>query len=112
MIPPEGPDGERPPIDPRIRQRRVAVLRSRGRRRLRWVLAVVGASALVVAVVALLHTPLFSARAITVTGAHPDTGTAAIVAAAGLDGHPPMISLDPGVVAGRVESLPSSPAPR
>ncbi len=105
-MPPEEPQAERPPIDPRIRQRRVAVLRSRGRHRLRWVLSVLGAAALVVAVVALLHTPLFSARAITVTGAHPDTGTAAIVAAAGLERHPLMISLDPAAVAGRVESLP------
>ena len=105
-MPPEGPPSDRPPIDPRIHQRRVAVLRSRGRRRLRWVLAVLGASALVVVVVALLHTPLFSARAITVAGAHPDTGTGAIVAAAGLGRHPPMISLNPSEVAGRVESLP------
>ena len=36
----------------------------------------------------------------------PHTGTAAIVAAAGLQGHPPMIGIDPGVVAGRVETLP------
>jgi cell division protein FtsQ len=93
-------------MDPRIRQRRVAVLRSRGRRRLHWVLAGVGSLVLVAAVVALLQTPLFSARAITVTGVHPETGTATIVAAAGLERHPPLISLNPGAVAGRVESLP------
>jgi cell division protein FtsQ len=93
-------------IDPRIRQRRVAVLRSRGRRRLRRVLTVLGAAALAVAIVAVLHTPLFSARAVTVTGVHPETGTAAIVAAAGLERHPPMISLNSAAVAGRVEALP------
>jgi cell division protein FtsQ len=103
---PEGVPGGAPPIDPRIRQRRLSVLRSRGRRRLRRVLGVLGAGALVVGVVAMLHTPLFSARAITVTGAHPETGTAAIVAAAGLGRHPPMISLNPAAVAGRVEALP------
>jgi cell division protein FtsQ len=56
--------------------------------------------------VGLLHTPLFSARAVTVAGDHPHTTTAAIVAAAGLAHHPPLISTDPGTVAGRVESLP------
>lgn len=96
----------RPPMDPRIHQRRVAVLRSRGRRRLRVVIGVLGAVAVVVAAVGVLHTPLFSARAVSVTGTHPATGTAAIVAAAGLGGHPPMISIDPGLVAGRVETLP------
>jgi cell division protein FtsQ len=113
MMPPDEPVAggqtaldERPRIDPRIRQRRLAVLRSRGRRRLRWVLGVLGGVALLVVVVAVLHTPLFGARAITVTGAHPETGTAAIVAAAGLARHPPMISLNPGAVAGRVEALP------
>lgn len=113
MIPPEDGDLKeqdppelRPPMDPRIHQRRVAVLRSRGRRRLRVVLGVLGAVVLGVAALAALHTPLFSARAVTVTGAHPATGTAAIVAAAGLGGHPPMISLNPGLVAGRVETLP------
>jgi cell division protein FtsQ len=105
--PPEVDDPRhRPPIDPRIRQRRVDVIRSRGRRRLRRVLAVLGAAALIALTVAALHTPLFSARAISVTGTHPDTGTAAIVAAAGLQRHPPLISLNPGEVAGRVEALP------
>jgi cell division protein FtsQ len=97
---------ERPPIDPRIRQRRVAVLRSRGRRRLRVLIGALGVVVLVVAMLAVLHTPLFAARAVTVSGSHPATGTAAIVAAAGLKGHPPLISLDAGAVAGRVESLP------
>jgi cell division protein FtsQ len=106
--PPPAPEfpGQRPPIDPRIRQRRVDVLRSRGRRRLRRILVVLGAAALIGLTVTALHSPLFSARAISVTGAHPATGTAAIVAAAGLQGHPPLISLNPGEVAGRVETLP------
>ena len=37
---------------------------------------------------------------VTVTGDHPNTPTAAIVRAAGLDGHPPLISVDPGPVGG------------
>jgi cell division protein FtsQ len=93
-------------IDPRIRQRRVAIQRSQGRRRLRWIIGVAVALSLVAAVVGLLHTPWFSARVVTVTGAHPHTSAAAIVAAAGLDHHPPLISTDPGATARRVETLP------
>jgi cell division protein FtsQ len=100
------PGERRAAIDPRIRQRRIEVARRRGRRRLRWILAALGVVALVVAGVAVLHTPWFSARVVTVEGAHPHTSAAAIVAAAGLGGHPPLVSVDPGATAARVESLP------
>ncbi len=106
--PPGGPtDGPPPPpIDPRIRQRRVAIRRDEGRRRLRAVAGVVAAVALVVAGWALLHTPPFSARVVTVTGSHPHTTTAAIVAAAGLEHAPPLVSVNTGAVAAKVETLP------
>jgi cell division protein FtsQ len=96
----------RPPIDPRIRQRRVAIRRSQGQRRLRWLVGALAAAVALVAAVALLHTALFSARVVTVSGAHLHTSTAAIVAAARLGGHPPLISVDPGATAARVEALP------
>ena len=66
--------GRRPSIDPRIRQRRADIQRSQGPppaaldRRARSVALV-----LVAAVVVLLHTPWFSARVVTVSGAHPHT---------------------------------------
>ena len=47
-----------------------------------------------------------SAQVVTVAGPHPNTATAAIEAAAGLGGHPPLINVDPGPVAARVEQLP------
>ncbi|MGO8873322.1 MAG: cell division protein FtsQ/DivIB [Acidimicrobiales bacterium] len=99
-------------IDPRIRQRRLSVHRSRVRRRLRWTLAALVTVAVLVGVVAVLHTPPFSARVVTVTGAHPRTSDAAIVDAAGLSHHPALISVDPGATAARVEALPFIAAAR
>jgi len=94
------------PIDPRIRQRRVEVARRRGRRRLTWIAAGGGAAALVGVALAVLHTPWMSAQVVTVTGRHPNTPTAAIESAAGLGGHPPLVDVDTGAVASRVERLP------
>lgn len=93
-------------IDPRIRQRREQVERSRTQKRLRWLAVVAGVAALVVLGVLALHTPLFEAKVVTVTGEHPNTSTLAIEAAAGVLHHPPLISVDPGPAAARVESLP------
>jgi cell division protein FtsQ len=97
---------DRPSIDPRIRQRRLAILRDRGRRRLYWIGGALGLVVLALLLLVVLHTPWFSARVVTVSGAHPHTPTASIIAAAGLDGHPPLISVDPGSTAARVEALP------
>jgi cell division protein FtsQ len=93
-------------IDPRIHQRRVDIRRLQGQRRLRWIGGALGAAVLVGLVVGLVHTPWFGAQAISVTGPHPHTPEGAIVAAAGLQHHPPLVSVDPGVVARRVEALP------
>jgi len=101
---PKGDDGA--PIDPRIRQRREQVERSQAQKRLRRALAAVVVVALVALGVFLLHTPLFEAKVVTVTGSHPNTSEAAIVAAAGLEHHPDLISVDPGPTAARIEALP------
>ena len=49
-------------IEPRLRERRVAVKRAQGRRRLRRVLLVVGVIVLVVGALAVLGSPLFAVR--------------------------------------------------
>ena len=100
------PSEKRGTIDPRIRQRRVEVARRRGRRRLRWIAAALAAVILAAVGLAVLHTPWFSARVVTVKGSHLHTSTAAILGAAGLGGHPPLVSVDPGATAARVEALP------
>ncbi len=84
----------------------MAIQRSQGRKRLLWLGAVTGVLVVAVLAVGLAHTPWFGARSISVTGAHPRTSEAAIVDAAGLQHHPPLISLNPGAVARRVEALP------
>ena len=93
-------------IDPRIKERRESVERSRSQKRLRWAGVAAGVVVLVALVVGILHTPWFGAKVVTVTGDHANTTTQAIEAAAGLLHHPPLVSVDPGAVADRVESLP------
>jgi cell division protein FtsQ len=102
---PEGAVDPAPEVHPRVWQRRVAVLRDQGRRRLRWVVG--GVAVLVVLCVGLLvlHTPLLALRHATVRGA-THSGTEAVLAAAGLLDHPPLIDVDPRNVAARVEALP------
>ncbi|MEM8618371.1 MAG: FtsQ-type POTRA domain-containing protein [Actinomycetota bacterium] len=56
-------------IEPRIAQRRIGVRRAQGRRRLWWVLAVVGIVLVLVAVLAVVGSSLFSVDRVDVTGA-------------------------------------------
>lgn len=95
----------RPRMDPRIGRRRAEVTRARGRRRLRLVLAVGGLLAVGVGALVVLHSSLFSARHVTVVGA-AHTGPTAVLQAAGLRGSPPLIDVNGGAAAGRVEALP------
>lgn len=94
-----------PTVDPRIRARRAAISRSQGRRRLRLVVLVLVVAALLVGGWFLLHSRLLSARVIRVEGS-VHTSRAEIVSVAGLAHHPPLIDVDPGAVAARLEALP------
>jgi cell division protein FtsQ len=91
--------------DPRFRQRRIDVAREVGRKRLRVVVAVLMAVALTALVLGVLHSPLFSVRHVRVVGA-PGVSRAAVLTASGLESHPPLVDVDPGQVAKRVEQLP------
>jgi cell division septal protein FtsQ len=92
-------------MDPRISARRTAVLREQGRRRFRGLVVVLGALACLVGAWFLVHTPLFSARSVTVTGNVHETA-AQVVAQAGLAAHPPLLDVDAGAAAARIEQLP------
>jgi cell division protein FtsQ len=92
-------------MDPRISARRTAVIREQGQRRLRiLVFGLVGTGVLVSAWF-LLHSPVFGARAVTVTGNVHESATQ-VIDQAGLAGQPPLLDVDEGAVAARVEQLP------
>ena len=92
-------------MDPRIRARRTAVMKEQGRRRLIIAAGALGVVALVVGGWFLVHTPLFSARSVTVTGNVHETA-AQVVTQAGLASHPPLLDVDAGAAAARLEQLP------
>ena len=92
------------PIDPRIRARRAEVRRREARRRLRLLLVTFAVVLAAGGAWFALHSRLFAARVVTVTGAlHTPVGE--IVAAAGLADHPPLLDVGAASAAG-VERLP------
>ncbi|HEY6426804.1 MAG TPA: FtsQ-type POTRA domain-containing protein [Acidimicrobiales bacterium] len=98
-------DGRCVRMDPRLSARRTAVLREQGQRRLRIVVAGVFGALVIVAGWFALHSPLFSARALTVTG-NVHESAAQVLAQGGLTGHPALLDVNAGAVAARVEQLP------
>lgn len=107
---PSRPVGEdtvvpRPRMDPRIRERRVAVRRDAGRRRLRVLLVCAGAAAAIGAGYGVTRSPLLDVDRVRLTGAAV-TAAADIERAGGLDGRPQLADVEPAEVAQRVEALP------
>ena len=100
---PSGPARLR--MDPRIRERRVAVRRDEGRRRLRILLAAAAVAGVVALAFGVTRTPLLDVDRVRVLGA-ASTDPATISRAAGLDRKPQLADVDPALVAERVERLP------
>jgi len=92
-------------IDPRMWARRQAVQRAQGQRRLRVLVVALAGTALLVGGFFVLHTPIFSARSITVTG-NAHESAAQVVAQAGLAGEPPLLDVNAGEAAARIDALP------
>ncbi len=92
-------------MDPRISARRTAVQREQGRRRLRLLGIGVAGLGVLVGAWFVIHTPMFGARSITVTGNTHETA-AQVVDQAGLAGHPPLLDVNAGAAAARIEQLP------
>jgi cell division protein FtsQ len=110
-LPPAPPDEpaaarlSRLPIDPRIRQRRIDVRRAEGRRRLRLLCILIGATLAVALGVGITHSPLLAVHHVEVSGA-AHTSREQVVAAAGLGHGPLMVDIDPGQLALRLGRLP------
>ena len=100
-----GPPRPRAGMDPRISARRAEVVRQQGRRRLRLSGLVVAVAAVTFGVWCLLHSSVFSARAVSVVGATHET-VGQIEAAAGLSGHPPLLDISVGAEESGIERLP------
>ncbi len=100
---PGAPD--RSPIDPRIRERRVAVTRAEGRRRLRILLTVVCIASAVGIAWLVVQSPLLAVRTVNVAGTNRES-QAAVRAAAGVKDGSALLFVDTGAVARRVEALP------
>jgi hypothetical protein len=88
-----------------MRDRWIGARRQEGRRRLRLVVALAVAVALVGAAFAVSRSPLLAVRTVEVVGAEHETA-AEVAAVAGLASHPAMLSLDPAALARRIETLP------
>ncbi len=95
----------KPPIDPRIRQRRVAVRREEGRRRLRLLVGVASLTGLLVAGWGATRSPMLDVDGIDVTGSSR-TSREELVAASGLRFGQAMVDVDERGAARAVESLP------
>ncbi len=81
------------------------MVRGRTRRRRVVVVSLLGLTVLAVGGLLLLHSAVFGARVVTVKGS-VHTPEAKVIAVAGLAGHPPLIDMDPGQSAARLEQLP------
>jgi cell division protein FtsQ len=95
-------------IDPRIRERRIAVKRLAGRRRLKWVALVAAVVVMVVGVLVVLASPLLSIRTVDVDGAayvQRFDGDLLDQVVASLDGEPILIA-DLQGAADRLEESP------
>ena len=95
----------RKPIDPRIRDRRVEVLRKQGHRRLLWMIGLIALGLALVAGWFVIHSPLLDVERIRVTGTQQAT-PADVRRAAGVDRGDPVLFVDTGAVEHDVERVP------
>ena len=92
------------PIDPRIRDRRVEVLRAQGRRRLRWTVALIVVGAVAAGAWLVTHSSFLDVGRIRVTGAQ-QVPPAEVRRAAGVGRGDPILFVDTGAVEHRVERV-------
>lgn len=99
-----GRSGSSPLIDPRLRDRRIEVARTEGRKRLRRVLGLVVVLVLVGGAIALTRSPLLDVDRIVVRGTD-EVAAAEVRAAAGVAIGEPLLDVDTTAAAERIEAL-------
>jgi cell division protein FtsQ len=99
------PDRSEPAIDPRLRARRIAIQRARGRRRLNRLIAVVAGVALALVGWVATRTPLLDVDRVAVAGALR-TPAAEVRAAAAVPADQALIDVDLEAIEARVDALP------
>lgn len=99
------PASTRVRMDPRIKRRRIEVLRSEGRKRLRTFAAAFGVVALVAAAAGATRSPLLDVDYVDVVGIE-HTPRQELLAVTGLDDHPLLIDLDTEELAVAARRLP------
>jgi len=92
-------------IEPRLRDRRIAVKRAAGRKRLKWMLAITVVVVLVIAALAVLGSGLFSIDEVRVEGAEQTDPDALAEIVADLEGRP-VLRVDTDAIEARLETLP------
>lgn len=92
-------------IEPRLRERRIAVKRAAGRKRLRWVLAITAALAVIVAGLAVLGSGSFAVEDVEVIGAERIDEDALADVVAELEGTPVLL-VDTDAAEQQLEAIP------
>jgi cell division septal protein FtsQ len=95
----------RAPVDPRVRERWIEARRAEGRRRLRWVVALLVVVGILAAAWGVTMSPLLDVDRIEVTGA-VHASTAQVESAAGIHDGDPLVWLDAAGAVDGVQSLP------
>ncbi|MFP3901167.1 MAG: cell division protein FtsQ/DivIB [Acidimicrobiia bacterium] len=92
-------------VHPRMHRRRLAVRRDVRRRRVTWALATAGLAAVLVGAYMTTRTALLDVDRIVVAGTER-TSTGEVLAALGVEAGDPLLDVDPGSAARRIERLP------
>ncbi len=92
-------------VDPRFRERRIAVRKDAGRRRLKRLLVLVGLAVTALAAVIVLRSPVLDVDEVAITGA-ARTGDAQVHEVAGIDVGAPLLLVDLGAASQAIEALP------
>lgn len=92
-------------IEPRLRQRRIGVRRAEGRRRLKWAAVIGGILFVVIGVLAVLGSSLFSVDAVDVTGVSRSDPAAVQAVVDDLVGEPTLLA-DTGAAEKTLEEIP------